>query len=78
MDCALFVEESRSGAETHMLISIAAAYLDGVFFMERRRAGYERVVRPSPVRLGVAAIAEAPAALLTSLLKRRNRPGRFK
>ena len=33
MDCALFVEESRSGAETHMLISIAAAYLDGVFFV---------------------------------------------
>ena len=33
MDCALFVEETRSGAEGHMLISIAAAYLYGVFFV---------------------------------------------
>jgi hypothetical protein len=33
MDCALFVEESRSGAETHTLISIPAAYLCGVFFV---------------------------------------------
>jgi hypothetical protein len=33
MDCALFVEESRSGAETRMLISVAAAYLYGVLFV---------------------------------------------
>jgi hypothetical protein len=52
MDCSLFEEGSRSGAETHMLISIAAAYLYGVFFVNAIAPDTSEPVLPSAVRVG--------------------------
>jgi hypothetical protein len=69
MDCALFVEGSRSGAETHMLISIGAAYLCGVFFVNAVAPDMSEPFYRHPFVWGVAAIAAALVALLTSLLR---------
>jgi|HubBroStandDraft_3_1064219.scaffolds.fasta_scaffold02465_4 hypothetical protein len=66
MDCALFVEGSRSGAETHMLISIGAAYLCGVFFVNAVAPDMSEPFYRHPFVWGAAALV----ALLTSLLRR--------
>jgi hypothetical protein len=63
------VEGSRSGAETHMLISIAAAYLYGVFFVNVVAPDMSEPFYRHPFVWGVAAIAAALVALLTSLLR---------
>ena len=64
------MEGSRSGAETHMLISIAAAYLYGLFFVNAVAPDMSEPFYRHSFVWGVAAIAAALVALLTSLLRR--------